>query len=79
MDQSENEKFKIGEQFSFQNYARLNIHNCIKYRYYFKEVIPVACRPTLLLYITLKRLSNYRSNVLKEQWCHRIEMWWSIT
>ncbi len=35
MDQSENDKFKIGEQFSFQNYARLNIHNCIKYLHYY--------------------------------------------
>ncbi len=67
VDLSENETFKIGEWFSFQNYARLNIHKIIIYRYYFIEVITVACRPILLLYIILKRLSNYRSNVLKEQ------------
>ncbi len=67
MDLSENETFKIGEWFSFQNYARLNIPKIIIYRYYFIEVITVTCRPILLLYIIIKRLSNYRSNVLKEQ------------
>ncbi len=41
MDLSENEKFKIGEQFSFQNYARLNFQKCIIYHYYFIEVITV--------------------------------------
>ncbi len=34
MDLSENEKFKIGEQFLFQNYARLNFQKCIIYHYY---------------------------------------------
>ncbi len=42
MDLSENEKFKIGEQFLFQNYARLNFQKCIIiYHYYFIEVITV--------------------------------------
>ncbi len=41
MDLSENEKFKIGEQFLFQNYARLNLKKCIIYHYYIIYIITV--------------------------------------
>ncbi len=53
MDLSENEKFKIGEQFSFQNYARLNSQKCIIYHYYFIEVITVNLCIITVLYLNV--------------------------
>ncbi len=44
-------KFKIGEQFSFQNHARLNFQKCIIYHYYIIDVITVNLYCKCILYL----------------------------